>query len=240
MSLLLLIAPMEDSETNDIAVTEQVNFLTLGIAPVEFSGQKFSCGRFVPDESRSVKDLRKEYGHTHAFRFDSRDKKIANVSLRPDVEPMGDVSDANVAENLLLLAEALNVQLRRWLARSRRILRKSRPLVALGRRDWLLAKALSELNITNPDYRLDVCAKWSFDFRLLFPADPDGIPWLGLVADVGTSTVIDLPVKELLERGFDPSGFYVGIRQRSTDSFGPATFAALRTSEQCQWRWSSS
>jgi hypothetical protein len=29
--------------------------------------------------------------------------------------------------------------------------------------------------------RLDVIAKWSFDLRLIVPADPDYRPWLGLI-----------------------------------------------------------
>jgi hypothetical protein len=76
------------------------------------------------------------------------------------------VSDVKVKEHLLLLAEATGQQMRHWLARSRTILRRHRPLVCLGRHDCLLATALGELGISKPDKRIDVLAKWSFDLRL--------------------------------------------------------------------------
>src|SRR5260370_16962271 len=124
---------------------------------------------------------------------------------------MGNVSEVRVGENLLLLAEAIEHQLRRWFSRSRTILRQRRPLICLGRRDRLLSNALEQLGVQNPDRRLDVVAKWSFDLRLLVPADPDHPPWLGLIADVGTANVIDIPVSELMKLGVNPLGHYVGL-----------------------------
>ena len=72
----------------------------------------------------------------------------------------------------------------------------------------------------NPDTRIDVVAKWSFDLRLLTSADPERPPWLGLLADVGTSNVIDVPVSELLKKGFDPVGCYVGAPGEIDDISG--------------------
>jgi hypothetical protein len=203
---------MEDLRSENIATGERIPSLMLGIAPVKFSAETFECGRLNPGEEKPIKELRQECGKTHAFRFDHRDSTIANVSLQAGIRAMGSASEAKVAENLLLLAEALSTKLRQWLARNRKILRRSRPLVTLGSRDRLLTMALSDLGSIQTDPRLDVLAKWSFDFRMLFPANPDGIPWLGLVVDVSTSTIIDIPVKELLARGFDPVGYYVGIQ----------------------------
>lgn len=186
-----------------------VEGLTLGIAPVAFSASTFRIGRLDPDKHGSLRDLRREHGKTHAFRYDSRDEMIANVAVRPGAELMGDVSEALVGEHLLLLAEAIEHQLRAWFSRSRTILRRYRPLVCLGSRDRLLATALEELGVKKPDPRLDVVAKWSFDLRLISSLEPDEPPWLGLLADVGTSNVIDISVAELMERGFEPLGAYV-------------------------------
>lgn len=184
--------------------------LTLGIAPVVFSGASVRIGRLNPQDCLPITELRRQYRETHAFRFDARDQTIANLGIRPDAEPMGRVEDAEIGQNLLLLAEAIEHRLRQWFSGNRRILRSFRPLVCLGERDRLLATALRELGVDNPDKRLDVLAKWSFHFRLLSSAEEDRPPWLGLIADVGTSNVIDIPVSELWQRGFDPVGCYVG------------------------------
>jgi len=199
--------------------------LVLGIAPVVFSAETFRMGRLDPEEDGSIAELRKKHGRTHAFRFDVRDKRIANVALQTGVEPLGRASDARVGEHLLLLAEAIEHQMGRWLARSRTILRRYRPLVCLGSRDRLLATALLELGIEEPDPRIDVVAKWLFDLRLIASAEHDSPPWLGLIADVGTSNVIDIPVAELIGRGFDPTGGYVGLHG---DADGDVSASRLR------------
>jgi hypothetical protein len=201
--------------------------LTLGIAPVVFSADTFRIGRLKPAEDGSLRELRKEYGKTHAFRYDSRDGMIANVAVRPGDQPIGQLSDAAVSEHLLLLAEAIEHQLRHWLSCSRTILRRYRPLVCLGSRDRLLATALKELGVQAPDPRLDVVAKWSFDLRLIASMDPDEPPWLGLVADVGTSNIIDIPVAELMQLGFEPRGAYVGVIGDAEDSVSASRLRLL-------------
>lgn len=208
------------------AVTEpSIEGLTLGIAPVVFSAETFRLGRLDPEEHGSLRELRRQHGKTHAFRYDSRDGMIANVAVQPGAAPMGEASEAAVREHLLLLAEATEHQLRYWFSRSRTILRRYRPLVCLGSRDRLLAIALEELGVKEPDPRLDVVAKWSFDLRLIAPVDPDEPPWLGLIADVGTSNIIDIPIAELMERGFEPLGAYVGVIGDTED---PVSASRLR------------
>ena len=199
---------------------EHAALLTLGIALVNFSGDRIRIGRLDREEHGRIRELRSEHGRTHVFRFDARDRMIANISLAPHIEPMGEVEEVTVGENLLLLAEAIEHQLRHWLSGSRKILRRFHPLICLGSRDRLLTQALREMGVQSPDTRLDVVAKWSFDLRLLSSADPDEPPYLGLLADVGTSNVIDLPVSELLEREFDPVGCYVGTPGEVDDLTG--------------------
>jgi hypothetical protein len=198
----------------------QHDLMTLGIAPVLFSGESFRIGRLDAEQHGPVTELRKKHRKTHAFRFDARDGKIANIGLRADIEPMGEIEEARAGENLLLLAVAMEHKLREWLLGTRRILRWSRPLICLGHRDRLLATALREVGIQKPDTRIDVVAKWSFDLRLLSSADPERPPWLGLLADAGTSNVIDVPVSELLKKGFDPVGCYVGTPGEIDDISG--------------------
>jgi hypothetical protein len=207
---------MEDSKAN-YSPEEQAAPLVLGIIPIEFSGPTFQCGRISDIEQESVKELRQKHGRTHAFRFDNRDSTIANVSLGTGIEAMGLVTECEVADNFLLLAEALNLKLRWWLQGRFKVLRYSKPLLTLGKRDKLLSTSLSNLGIQKPDPNLDVFARWSFDFRMFLPANSNRSPWLGLVADVGTSTVIDIPLKDLLAKGFDPVGHYVGIRAHFND-----------------------
>ena len=166
-------------------------------------------GWLDPTDCNSIEELRREHGQTHTFRFDSRNNAIANISLRPGLDPLGRTEQVLVEEHLLLLARAIEQKLRIWFSRKREILRPFRPLICLGSRDRLLTHALQKCEVKEPDQRLDVVAKWSFDLRLISSADPDDHPYLGLVADVATAVMIEIPVVELIAKKFDPQGYYV-------------------------------
>ena len=189
---------------------KHATLLTLGIAPVNFSRDRVRIGRIDSEEHEIIRDLRRKHGRLRAFRFDAKDRMIANIGLRLGIEPIGDIEEVAVSKHLLLLAEAIEHRLRQWLFGSRKVLRRFHPLICLGRRDRLLTEALRTVGVQSPDTRLDVVAKWSFNLRFLSSANPDRPPHLGLLADVSTSNVIDLPVSKLLERNFDPVGYYVG------------------------------
>ena len=47
----------------------QAPSLTLGVAPVSFSDDRVRIGRIAPETQEHLKDLRREQGRTHAFRF---------------------------------------------------------------------------------------------------------------------------------------------------------------------------
>ena len=215
---------IEESLTVDSSIRKRP-VLTLGIAPVIFTGDRMRIGRLDPVQKTTMADLRREHGRTYAFRFDSRDRRVSNIGLRPGIEPLGEIEDVPIEHHLLLIAEAIEQQLRRWLSRSRKILRRSRPLVCLGHRDRLLTRALRDNSVAVPDERVDVLAKWSFELRPLSPAVPDHRPSLGLIVDVATSNVIDIPVSELVSMGFDPTGCYVGTSGEVDDLIG---FSRLR------------
>lgn len=219
-----------DNETKQSAATSGTQYaasLTLGISPVEFSGEHVRIGRLDSTNDTSISDLRREHRTTHAFRFDARDGKIANIGVRPGIEPLGEIEEVPIAAHLLLLAEAISHQLRQWFSGNRKILRPFHPLVCLGSRDRLLANALRQSGVQSPDGRLDVVAKWSFDLRLLSSADPELHLSLGLIADVGTSNVIDIPVSELQESGFDPVGCYVGTQGEPDELTGSSRLRLL-------------
>ncbi|MEX2487991.1 MAG: hypothetical protein WD356_00530 [Pseudomonadales bacterium] len=223
MSDVSLMNRAADNETKRSAATSGAQHavsLTLGISPVELSGEHVRIGRLEPAEDTSIRDLRREHRNTHVFRFDARDGKIVNIGIGLGIEPLGTIEEVPVAGHLLLLAEAISHQLRQWFSGNRKILKPFHPLICLGSRDRLLANALRQAGVPSPDGRLDVVAKWSFDLRLLSSAHPELRPSLGLIADVGTSNVIDIPVSELLESGFDPVGRYVGTRDEPDDLTG--------------------
>ena len=182
-----------------------------------FSSDRARIGRLDPDRDGPIGDLRRTHWRTHAFRFDARDGLIANIGLRPDIDPMGMIDNVPLDDHLLLLAIAIEHALRRWFSGARRILKPFRPIICLGDRDHLLITALKDSGVRSPDSRLDVVAKWSFDLRLVHVADTDDRPYLGLIADVATSNVIDIPVSELLAGGFDPTGCYVGTQGSEVD-----------------------
>ena len=60
--------------------------MTVGIAPVIFSGEYVRIGRLNPEKHGPVKELREKHQKTHAFRFDTRDGTIANISLQSGLE----------------------------------------------------------------------------------------------------------------------------------------------------------
>ena len=72
----------------------QHGLMTLGIAPVLFSDEYFRIGRLDAEQHGPVTELRKKHRKTHAFRFDARDGKIANIGLQADIEPMGEIEEA--------------------------------------------------------------------------------------------------------------------------------------------------
>lgn len=201
--------------------------LVLGVAPVCFSDDRMRIGRIAPETQDHVRDLRREHGWMHAFRFDARSDTIVNIGVRPNIEPMGNVEEVVVGEHLLLLAEAIGSQLRHWVSGRRKILRQFRPLVCLGTHDRLLMEAARDVGVQSPDPRLDVVAKWSFDLRLLFSPDANEPPYLGLLVDVGTSNMIDLPASELLDMNVDLVGRYIGAPGEEGDRHGMSRIRLL-------------
>src|SRR5439155_3348386 len=54
------------------------------------------------------------------------------------------------------------------------------------------------------------------------------------IVDVGTSNVIDIPVSELLDNGFDPTGCYVGTPGEVDDLSGFSRIRLIGRVKNCQ------
>ena len=73
MSDVSLMNRTAGNEKRGNAATQPAALLTLGIAPVIFSGDCVQVGHLDPEEHGPIKDLRRVHGWSHAFRLDSRD-----------------------------------------------------------------------------------------------------------------------------------------------------------------------
>src|ERR1043166_4823797 len=77
--------------------------ITVGIAPIIFSGDEVRIGRLNAEKYGPIKELREKHRKTHAFRFDARDSTIANIGLQSGIEPMGEIEEVRVGDHLLLM-----------------------------------------------------------------------------------------------------------------------------------------
>ena len=197
----------------------------MNVAPVGFSQERFRVGRVVYEGEEHYEDLRLRHEHTHVFRFDARDGKIANVAVADGVSPLGDVETVPVEEHLLLLGKAVQRSILGWLAGRLTIIKRGQPLSFWGgvNDSKLLSRAVegvaagpraSNLRV---DPRIEVAVRYAMDTRLLWPLGDDVRPYLGLLVDLRTTNVIDVPVEELLDLGVQLTGKYVCKRGEDTD-----------------------
>jgi hypothetical protein len=85
----------------------------------------------------------------------------------------------------------------------------------------LLSRAVRDTQVNlEPISGVEVVTRYDIDARMLWMPGDDTKPYLGVLIDIGTSNVIDLPVAELISKGFDVIGRYVC--KRSDD--GPPPF----------------
>lgn len=197
--------------------------ITLNAAPISFGHDQIEVG-FLPDKGKEANDvLRDAHRGTHVFRFDRRYGKIANVGL-DGASPLGAVRTRPVDENLFLAGHAIQRQVVDWLSRRYTVLRDLNPVVfwAAASRHKLLSRSVRDVTKKagrpiEPVDGLDVFVRFRLSTRLLYPRGNQPTPYLGLLLDIHTSNVIDLPVGDLLSRGLDPRGMYVGQRGPQVD-----------------------
>jgi hypothetical protein len=183
---------------------------TLNIAPVTFSEGFIKIGRVEYEDEETYARLREKHWQTHVFRFDSRDGRVANVTLRSDVQPLGEVEEVPVQDNLLLMAKAIQQSILIWLAGQRPIVKAGKRLIFWGglAQSLLLSRAVKEVNL-KPVPEVEVVTRYDVDARMFWTPGSDPTPYVGVLIDISTSNVIDLSVAELINRGIDVIGKYV-------------------------------
>ena len=182
----------------------------LNIAPITFSKETINIGKIEYENEDEYARLRDWNWRTHAFRYDSRDGFISNVAIAPGVNPLGREETVNVRENLLLLGRAVQQSIINWLANHLQIVKAGKRLTFFGGRAeaMLLSQAVSILGLTSIP-NLDVVIRYDIDARMFWPPENDPTPYLGLVVDLSTANVIDIPLTKLIELGVDVVGKYV-------------------------------
>lgn len=186
--------------------------LVLNIVPVTFSSEKLVVGRVAYTDEDKYKELRERHWLTHAFRFDSRTEEIFNVALVADISPIGQIEEVDIQEHLLLVAKAIQHSILIWLAGKLPILKGSKQLVFWGQADQalLLSQAVKKAEL-QPLSGLEVPLRYKIDCRLF--SDADDNPFLGMIIDVGTANVIDIPVSDLMQKGMLITDRYVCHRK---------------------------
>lgn len=187
--------------------------LTLNIVPVHLPVDSLRVGRMEYTGEDDYAALREEHWRTHAFRYDSRTGELLNVALEAGLDPHGTIEDMPLSEHLLLAARAIQQRLLLWLAGRLPILKGTgKRLVFLGQveQSRLLSRALQGAGL-EPIEGLEVSLRYELDCRMF--VDSEGKRFLGLVVDVGTANIIDIPVSELVRRSVPVLDRYV-MRRR--------------------------
>lgn len=217
---MTLNAPPYNTHVSSTGVARNRNKkLVLNIVPVEFGKQTVSIGRIPFTDDEAYRKLRTEHLRTHVFRFDSESKTIANISMRHDLSPLGAIFESEpVHDHLRLLGKVLQHSILEWLREYFTILKPSRPIVFWGKKKEakLLSSAVGECGL-EPQSGIEVIARYSLNTRVLqIPESPKRF-YLGLIIDLDTSNVLDLPLGDLINKGFDPIGRYVCRRVFADD-----------------------
>lgn len=195
------------------------NGLTLNVAPVTFSDTEFTVGVLPYRSDEEYRTLRESHRVSHVFRYNNKTGNITNVGLAHDIQPIGNPTREPVREHLLLLGKAIQGSLLRWLLNINIVLRPSKPIMFWGKKRsaQLLGSVLDELGLA-PEQGLEVVARHMIDTRIL--EAPAHVPaeFIGLLVNISTSNIIDIPVSTLIERGVNVVGLYVCRREALEDS----------------------
>jgi hypothetical protein len=188
--------------------------LELNIAPIEFSKQEFILGTLPHEGHDKYRTLRDTHWRTHAFRYDNQKKLIYNIPIVPGLQPLGTLSKVLVKENLLLLAKGVQQAILVWLQeKNTPILKSAKHLTFWGQNEnaLLLSQALKKYKQPSRS-DLEVAVKYELDCRM-FSALQHNV-FLGLVIDVATSNLIEIPISELLASRFPVIGKFASRRKK--------------------------
>jgi hypothetical protein len=185
--------------------------LILNIIPISFSSDKIEIGRQPKLGKKEYQELRESYWRTHSFRYDHRTEEVLNIPISQDKGPLGSVDEVLIQDHLLLIGRAVQQNILVWLADKLPILKSSKRLVFWGQAEsaLLLTRSVENLGLPRiPD--LEVVLRYEIDCRLFYYEEDK--PYLGLVVDLGTSNIIDIPTSDLQAKGFNLIGRYVCTR----------------------------
>lgn len=224
--------------------------MTLNVAPLVWSQETIPVGYVEYEDEDQYEALRMRHQETHVFRFDSRNGRIANVTLVRGALPLGDVEPRPVSEHLMLCGKAVQASILGWLSNHYVILRRGKPITfwAKANRHRLLSRALRDAsppqNPLSIHEGLDVFVRFRIDTRVLNRSSdqvaeteggttrsPDDA-YLGLVIDLNTTNVIDIPVEELARRGVRIEGRYVCKRTGEDELLLPRLETVGRVSQR--------
>jgi Piwi domain len=216
--------PKKLDKLSSLAKNTDVNQLHINIIPIEFNRTKFALGRVEYVDEDHYTNLRNQHRKTHVFRFDKRDQKLVNISISPEILPLGEISSEEaVQDHLFLLGKAFQHCILEWLRNHRTILKRGRPLIFWGnqREAKLLSQAIEDCNLI-PKPGLEVNARYSFDTRIFQVPNKPEESYLALLIELSTSNVLDIPLNDLLKAGLDLKGKYVCRRSSDAeDMFRP-------------------
>jgi len=200
-------------------MNQNTNGIILNVVPLKFSSNTIQIGRMKGVDKESYRQLREQYAGTHAFRYDSQADEIQNIAIAPNIDPVGRGDLVSIPEHLPLIARAIQQSIFVWLTGSLRIIRKGKKIVFWGQADsaLLLSQAVLKLGLKK-EAGLEVALRYEIDCRIFQYAEDKS--YLGLVIDLATSNIIDIPATDLQARGLEITGRYVcRYQEGDTDSF---------------------
>ena len=199
--------------------------LILNIVPILFSSDKIAIGKLHLNKDQ-YREYAKKYSHTHAFRYVSETDEVQSIAIKPDTQPLGEEDTVTISDYLPLIARAIQQNIFYWLYGHLRIIRKNKKIIFWGQSDsaLLLKQALQKLNL---EYipGLDVVLKYTVDCRIFQEGNDKS--YLGLVIDLSTSNIIEIPADQLIVKGLNIIEKYVCKRTISDDENSQAKLDTL-------------
>ncbi len=187
--------------------------LELNVVPITFSKNKLTIGSMLYEGKEEYRELREQYWRTHSFRYDEQTERIQNIPIVTGTSALGETQELDLSNNLLLMARGVQQAILVWIAeKGIPILQGIKPLTFWGQTTQaLLLTQVVQKHGEAVRPGLEVAIKYEIDCRVF--RTPEDDPYLGLVIDVSTSNLVEIPASELLAARFSLHGKYVCRRK---------------------------
>ncbi len=199
---------------------ETTTSLILNVAPLTFHNEVINVTRLALPTPEAFAQLESTLRGTHLLRRADEESAIAIPLVEGAPAILGAEVKLTLAENLNVVAALARNALTGYLHSLGRLVTWSRPLCFLAdvSKDLLLEKGAAALPVSVlPLYKLDFKR---FEFY-------EGQPFVGIAATVRLNRSIVPTCRDLLSRGFDIQGLYVGRRVKARDPRVSAEFQTL-------------